>query len=222
MGTAGKRDTPTHFPTPMPDSTTHISWLMRLPQPLRRWMFTRQQRRADELLDVFAAHLYPHERVLDIGSGEGLLADALIRRKFDMTMVDVIDKAMLPHVAPVVYDGETLPWAGKVFDVALLITVLHHIPQPEQTLREAMRVARRIIVMEDIFRSTLEKRMTTLADSWVNWEWRGHPHSNRSDQEWRTTFESLGLCVAAYHEHLHWLWPWRFRHGTYVLEPYAS
>ena len=191
---------------------------MRLPAPVRDWMFARQQRRADELLDVFAQHLRPSERVLDIGSGEGLLADALLRRKADVSLVDVVDKAMLPHVAPVIYDGVTLPWSDDTFDVALLITVLHHIPQPEQTLREAKRVARRVIVIEDVFRTPLEKQFTMLADSWVNWEWRGHPHSNRSDAEWRTTFASLGLCVAAHDEQVHWLWPWRFRHGTYVLE----
>ena len=202
----------------MPDASTHISWLMRLPAPVRDWMFARQQRRADELLDVFAAHLKPGERVLDIGSGEGLLADALLRRKFDVTMVDVVDKAMLPHVAPVVYDGVVLPWPADTFDVALLITVLHHIPQPEQTLREARRVAKRVIVMEDVFRSPLEKQFTMLADSWVNWEWRGHPHSNRSDAEWRATFGSLALHMTAHTEQVHWLWPWRFRHGTYVLE----
>jgi hypothetical protein len=57
-----------------------------------------------------------------------------------------------------------------------------------------------------------------LADSWVNWEWRGHPHSNRSDAQWRETFGRLGLRVASSDEHIHWLWPWRFRHATYVLE----
>ncbi len=202
----------------MPDAHTHVSWLMRLPQPLRNWMFARQQRRADELLDSFIAHLKPGERVLDIGSGEGLLADALLRRTFDVTMVDVVDKAMLPNVAPVIYDGETLPWPDNTFDVALLITVLHHIPQPEQTLREARRVAKRVIVMEDIFRSTPEKYFTLLADSWVNWEWIGHPHSNRSDEGWRATFEMLGMRVTAHDEQIHWLLPWRFRHGTYVLE----
>jgi SAM-dependent methyltransferase len=184
-------------------------------------MFARQQRRADELLDGFVAHLKPNERVLDIGSGEGLLADALLRRKVDVAMVDVVDKAMLPHVAPVVYDGVTLPWPDNTFDVALLITVLHHIPQPEHTLREAMRVAKRIIVIEDVFRTPLEKRFTLLADSWVNWEWRGHPHSNRSDAEWRQTFTGLGLRVTAHDEQIHWLLPWRFRHGTYVLERFT-
>ncbi len=202
----------------MPDSNTHVSWLMRLPQPLRTWMFARQRRRADELLDSFVAHLKSGECVLDIGSGEGLLADALLRRKFDVTMVDVVDKAMLPNVAPVIYDGMTLPWPDNAFDVALLITVLHHIPQPEQTLREARRVAKRVIVMEDVFRSIPEKYFALLADSWVNWEWIGHPHSNRSDEEWRATFAELGLRVVAYDEQIHWLLPWRFRHGTYVLE----
>jgi SAM-dependent methyltransferase len=202
----------------MADTSTHISWLMRLPEPLRGSILARQQRRADELLAPFVAHLRPGDRILDIGSGEGLLADALLRRGFNVSLVDVVDKSMLPHLQPTVFDGITLPYPDDAFDVALLITVLHHIPDPERSLREASRVARRVIVMEDVYQTEAERRMTVLADSWVNWEWRGHPHSNRSDAEWRATFGRLGLRVADAGEEIHTLWPWRFRHATYVLE----
>lgn len=202
----------------MADDSTHISWLLRLPRPMRDWMFARQQRRADDLLDQFVAHLQPRDRILDIGSGEGLLADALMRRNYDVSLVDVVDKSMLPHLAPTVYDGATLPWPDNTFDVALLITVLHHIPDPEQTLREASRIARRVIVIEDVFRTPLEKYLTMLADSWVNWEWAGHPHSNRSADMWRASFAKLGLRMIHYGEKIHWLLPWRFRHGLFVLE----
>jgi hypothetical protein len=68
-----------------------------------------------------------------------------------------------------------------------------------------------------VYESTTEKWLTWLADSWVNWEWRGHPHSNRSDAEWRASFQRLNLQVDHAHQRIEWLIPWRFRHAAYVL-----
>jgi SAM-dependent methyltransferase len=202
----------------MAGSSAHIDWLSRLPGAVRARVLARQQRRADALLSQFVRYVRPGERVLDIGSGEGLLADGIRRCGFDVTMLDVVDKCVLPGIRPVVYDGVTLPCADDAFGTALLITVLHHIPDPEHTLREARRTARRVIVVEDVFLTQAEKRATMLADSWVNWEWRGHPHSNRSDAQWRATFARLGFAIANSNEQIHRLWPWRFRHATYVLD----
>ena len=93
-----------------------------------------------------------------------------------------------------VYDGERLPFADKSFDACTIITVLHHTPDPDAILREAMRVTRkRIVIMEDIFRNPLQKQLTFFTDSLVNLEFEGHPHTNRSDAEWKETFERMGL-----------------------------
>jgi ubiquinone/menaquinone biosynthesis C-methylase UbiE len=40
-----------------------------------------------------------------------------------------------------------LPFAEKVFDVALLVTTLEFLPKPSEALREAARLARRGIVL---------------------------------------------------------------------------
>lgn len=174
--------------------------------------------RAGEIAARILPHLHAGEQVLDIGAGRALVADAIMNAGHPTAIVDVANLSLVEHLQPKLYDGNTLPYESDTFDVALLLTVLHHIPDPDNTLREARRVARRIIVMEDIFRSDREKAFTQFGDSWLNWEWRGHPHSNRDDASWRATFARLDLHVTHFDESLDWFFPFRFRHAVYVLE----
>jgi SAM-dependent methyltransferase len=171
---------------------------------------------------VIAARVLPHiregESVLDIGAGRALVADAIMNAGHPTSIVDIANLSLVEHLQPKLYDGNTLPYPDDSFSVALLLTVLHHIPDPDNTLREARRVAHRIIVIEDIFESAREKAFTQFGDSWLNWEWRGHPHSNRDDAGWRAAFSTLGLRVTHFDQSIEWFFPFRFRHGLYVLE----
>ena len=143
-------------------------------------------------------HLLPDTgSILDIGSGRGVVTSILRDRGFVVTPLDVRDRSMERELAPVVYDGTVIPFPDDAFDCALLLTVLHHTPDPDAVLREASRVARRIIIIEDVYTNTLQKYLTFFTDSLFNLEFRGHPHSNRTDAEWRRTFERLGLTLAA-------------------------
>ncbi|MFW6252958.1 MAG: hypothetical protein ACOC4F_03410 [bacterium] len=60
-------------------------------------------------------------------------------------------------------------------------------------LREAARVAKRIIVIEDVYTNAAQKHLTFFTDSVFHLEFRGHTHSNRTDTEWRKAFVDLGL-----------------------------
>ena len=131
----------------------------------------------------------------DIGAGRGFISLGLMQRGHEVTPIDVRDGSRVSSVRPVVYDGERLPFADDRFDFALLLTVLHHTPDPDRILAEASRVAPKLIVIEDIASSALKTRFTWWADSVANLEFRGHPHSNRSDAAWRDTFNRLGLRV---------------------------
>ena len=86
-----------------------------------------------------------------------------------------------------------MPFSDQTYDVALLLTVLHHIEDPESVLLEAARVAKRVIIIEDVYEGAWQRKYTKVADSITNLEFFGHPHTNRSDQQWRATFERLGL-----------------------------
>jgi SAM-dependent methyltransferase len=45
-------------------------------------------------------------------------------------------------------DGHHLPYADDTFDVAILQAILHHDSDPQATIRESLRVAREILVLE--------------------------------------------------------------------------
>ncbi|MCH2440074.1 MAG: class I SAM-dependent methyltransferase [Candidatus Poseidoniia archaeon] len=40
---------------------------------------------------------------------------------------------------PVIFDGKQIPFEDDAFDLAIVLTVLHHTSNPEEVLREAMR-----------------------------------------------------------------------------------
>jgi ubiquinone/menaquinone biosynthesis C-methylase UbiE len=153
--------------------------------------------RARSSVDHFAALLRPGEKLLDVGSGICDITNLLLKKGYDVTPLDVQDFSYLPAIKPTLYDGHTMPFDDQTFDTALILTVLHHTPHPEAVLREAQRVARRIIITEDIYTSTWHKYATFGMDSLLNLEFIGHPHSNKTDQQWRETFARLGLRITA-------------------------
>jgi ubiquinone/menaquinone biosynthesis C-methylase UbiE len=136
--------------------------------------------------------------VLDIGCGNGALAHRLKQEGISIQCVDICDKSRFDDVRPIVYDGKNLPFEDQQFQTVLLITMLHHTPNPERILGEAMRVGQRIVVMEDVYSNPLQKQLTYFVDSLVNWEFRGHPHTNKTDEGWKACFAALGWTVKDY------------------------
>jgi ubiquinone/menaquinone biosynthesis C-methylase UbiE len=69
------------------------------------------------------------------------------------------------------FDGRTINLQNKAVDIALLIDVLHHLPQNEQLnlLREAGRVANYIIVKDHFEYSFFSRQMLRLMDFAGNW-----------------------------------------------------
>ena len=140
--------------------------------------------------------IHPSESILDIGPGNGAVVKAWIEQGNTVEPLDVIDKSLFKEVRPTLYDGGAMPYADNSYDTAILLTMLHHCPDPDAVLREAVRVSRsRIIVMEDVYRGVLLEKLTWWMDSLVNVEWAGHPHSNKSEEEWEKLFSDLGLRI---------------------------
>ena len=131
--------------------------------------------------------------LLEVGAGNGALSVLLGNEGMKMQPLDITDKSLFKEVNVTVYDGEKFPFSDKQFDVCQFITMLHHTTNTEELIREAKRVSNRIIVMEDIYESPFQKYITWVTDSVVNWEFYGHPHTNRTDLEWKQLFERNGL-----------------------------
>lgn len=170
--------------------------------------------RIREMLDCFEDYLKEGDRVLDFGCGLGGISEKLISDGYDVVSLDV-KNVSLTDVEPVIYDGKKIPFEDNSFDVALVLTVLHHTVDPEKILEEVGRVAKRIVVIEDVYDSLVGKYITFFFDSLFNLEFSGHPHSNKSDEEWKKCFKRLGFSLVREDKKRSMVF---FEHGIYILE----
>lgn len=82
------------------------------------------------------------DKVLEVGCGKGEFAEYLKnKRKVDYTGCDISD------VAPIQCDCHKLPFKDKEFDIVVSIEVLEHIDNPQQFIKEAQRVGKRIAMI---------------------------------------------------------------------------
>lgn len=172
-----------------------------------RWDARNKIKRFEHLLQ-------PKAHLLDIGSGYGLVAEALIATGHRTIAIDVSDQSVNRTVKPIVYDGRVLPFMDQVFDTGLLLTVLHHTPEPEKVLMEAARVCKNVVVIEDVYRNSAQEKLTHWADSFFNFEYKGHPHSNKDRAGWIQACKALGLELQVIRSDRFLLF---FRQETYLI-----
>ena len=153
---------------------------------------------------------------IDIGSGPGSLLLVMRERGFDIDGLDINDSAYKDTLKAHIYDGKTMPFGAQSYDTALLSTMLHHTPDPDHILRESARIANRLIIIEDVYNGPIMEWLTKRFDSLMNLEFRGHPHTNRTDSEWRETFTRMNMTLLSAQ-----IYPvaWIFRQAVYVIEP---
>ena len=158
--------------------------------------------------------LQENNSILDAGCGNCLITQSLRQKGFDCTPLDVGNLSIFDEVQPVVYDGLSMPFEDKSFDVALLLTVLHHTPDPIPVLEECARVANKIIITEDIYSNKIQQYLTYAMDTIVNFGHSEMTYQNKSDAEWKAAFEHSGLKLLSESSRSVLLF---FRQATYVL-----
>ncbi|KKT40757.1 hypothetical protein A3K29_00400 [Candidatus Collierbacteria bacterium RIFOXYB2_FULL_46_14] len=136
--------------------------------------------------------------VLDVGMGSGATSFFLINKGFDVTGVDVTNLSIYKDLKPVIYDGNKLPFRDNQFDTAVIIHVLHHCNNGLEVLKEAKRVSKRVIFIEDTFRNSVEWLFGALFDSLGNFEFWWHKY--RKVPEWRQVITKNGWKVEAFGE----------------------
>ena len=107
-------------------------------------------------LDELFARAAPSS-VLDVGCGEGVLtcewADRLGDRRIvgldldDPKLHQEWERRSRPNLDFVAADATALPFTDDEFDLAAAIEVLEHVPDPEATVAEMARVARRHLLV---------------------------------------------------------------------------
>ena len=124
---------------------------LRQPERLERLELAR-------VVDLCLAGLAAH-RVLDIGTGSGVFAEAFAEQGLEVAGIDenplMLEAAQrhLPQADFQQASAEKLPYADKAFDLAFLGMVLHEVDDPAQTLAEARRVSRgRVAALEWAYR----------------------------------------------------------------------
>lgn len=172
--------------------------------------------RSERLAERLFPHLEAGQRVLDVGTGLGCLAHILRERGLMVVALDRENIAVCGARSPVLGDGVALPFRDNTFDAALLVTVLHHTLQPDRLLRECRRVATRTIVVEDVYTTDRQRRLTLAADSLINMEFAGHPHMDQDAAGWRSLFADLGFRVHGEQDERFWL---LFQSALFVLAP---
>lgn len=122
--------------------------------------------------------------ILDIGMGTGAVACLLKNKGFNVVGGDVINSCIYKDLKPIIFNGNNLPFMDCIFDVALLTFVLHHCEEPLKVFREAKRVAKRVIVIEDTYRNPLEKIIVSMNDAIGNFEFFSHEYHSEDDWEY--------------------------------------
>jgi ubiquinone/menaquinone biosynthesis C-methylase UbiE len=151
--------------------------------------------RATIIAEHLAPYLQPEHQVLEIGAGNGLVAQALQRMTgAHLRLVDVVDynQSSLPCMT---YDGAHLPFPERSFDYALLVFVLHHAPDPLPVVREALRVSKKgLLICENHVAGRWRKPLTRIVDSLPHFRY-GVPVCYRtlSSDEWQTLLAPLVL-----------------------------
>lgn len=187
---------------------------LRRSEKLSRVIYQIGKIRAVEIVKVISPFLKEGEKLIDIGSGTCNICE-LLKEKFEVVPLDILDYSFVKTIKPIIYDGNLIPFNDNTFDVALILTTLHHSASPEKIILEAMRVSKRIVIIEDIYHNNADKYKTYFLDSLLNLDFWKHPHSNKTDNEWRQTFAQLNLnLIEAKYNHSFF----RLSHGIYYLE----
>ncbi len=183
-----------------------MSWLERLHDGYVA------ERRARILAQELAALVPQAASVLDVGCGDGALAQRLgaLRPDLEIRGTDVLLRPHA-HIEVTEYDGLHLAEEDTAIDVVLMVDTIHHSEDPTQLLSEARRVARANVIIKDHRRNGLLAQQTLRFMDRVGNARHGValPYTYWSEAEWREQWATQALEVEVFRSDLH-LYPLPF------------
>ncbi len=158
-------------------------------------------RRTHVLAETLAKQIPPGASVLDIGCGDGSIASLIAKQRPDIT-IQGVEFLVRPEckIACQPFDGLSLPFPNRSFDVCQLVDVLHHTNDVRILLREAARVARGFVLLKDHLNDQFLADTTLRFMDWVGNRPHGVPlpYNYQSRRRWKEHFAACGL------EEAHW------------------
>lgn len=121
--------------------------------PAIRWLTERFVARLDAMIADIAADIRPATRPLEVGAGEGVIAEKLHQRFGTAVGLDLPDAGLRAEwrsrPGPQYLHGtaEQLPFRTGEFDLVVCVEVLEHLIDPEAGLRELARVSSRHLLL---------------------------------------------------------------------------
>jgi len=144
------------------------------------------------------------QRLLDVGGGTGVIAEAMSRLLpvGQVEAIDVVDRFCPDlQVRTMRYDGRTIPVADAAFDAATLNNVLHHVPQAERVglLREIRRVVDGPLYIKDhLSTGKIDDLRLTVLDALGNIPFGGMVQARYlSAHEWQDLADQSGWAIGA-------------------------
>lgn len=152
---------------------------------------------------VLEPYLHRDSTALDFGCGDMALDRAIVKAipGIRITGIDIVNSKpeLNKHMKFLVYNGATVPFKNKSFDVVYAYHVFHHCADPVGALSECRRVAKgRILIVESVLRSIFETPGFMIADFVANVGRDVHipmPFHVQTKAWWTETFVQLHLRV---------------------------
>lgn len=168
------------------------------------------------IINAYKGWLKPHQKVLDIGCGNGIVANSLIQKyNIKVTVCDV-ENHLIYNFPFVKIRGDKLPFTNSRFDIVLLNDVLHHLEKGGQVklINEALRVGSTILIFEA--KPTFYGNLADVILNKVHYGQLYTPLSFRTVSDWKELFKNLKLkCQVKELKRPFW---YPFSHITFRLE----
>ncbi|MFH1643235.1 MAG: class I SAM-dependent methyltransferase [Patescibacteria group bacterium] len=140
------------------------------------------------------------DSILDLGCGSGIVIKTFgeFFNSF-VTGIDIQDSRLVSVPFKLIKEAN-FPFQDLSFDVILISYVLHHAKNQEDLLKEAKRVAKRIIVFEDLPEKGFFSRIRCFFHgiSYNNlFQKKDQKFHFRTKKEWEELFSEIGFKVIA-------------------------
>lgn len=169
----------------------------------------------DRRARVLAGHfnqLIPHgSRVLDVGTGDGSIAAAVQADRPDLSIQGLEFQVREDCAVPVeAFNGREIPHPDDSFDYVSFLDVLHHTTDPLVLLEEAVRVARKGVLIKDhLLQGFLAGATLGFMDRVGNRRYGiDLPNTYWTRSRWEEAFRQFGLVPGEFRRDLGLYPPW--------------